>query len=155
MPIDQNFLAHQTRLLCASYQHWTGLHLIEATGASVDTVQQLFDAPYAVASHDVEADPLFNYANRQAQQLFGMCWEEIIGLPSRYSAEPMAREERAGLLERVSSHGYVDDYSGIRIAKDGTRFMINNATVWNVLDATGIYCGQGVFIKQWIALYSE
>ena len=81
-----------------------------------------------------------------------MSWDEITHLPSRYSAEPMAREERSDLLERVTRNGFVDDYSGIRIAKDGTRFIIRNATVWSLLDNDGIYHGQAALISDWVPL---
>lgn len=146
---DQDFLARQTRILCTSYQHWTGLQLIDAASDSAKALQQLFDAPFAVASHDAQPDPIFNYANNQALQLFGMTWQEITQLPSRYSAEEMDRVERARLLERVTKYGFVDDYSGMRIAKGGTRFTIHNATVWNLLDENGEYCGQAVLIRDW------
>jgi len=147
--IDQKFLARQTRILCASYQHWTGLQLIDAALDSPQAVQQLFDAPFAVASHDALPDPIFNYANKQALQLFGMTWEEITQVPSRYSAMEMDRVERARMLERVTKHGFIDDYSGVRIGKYGIRFAIHNATVWNLLDENGGYCGQAVLVKKW------
>ena len=150
--LDQAFLARQTCILCASYQHWTGLRLVDAEADSAEAIQRLFSAPFAVASHDTQPDPVFNYANRQALELFGMAWEEITKLPSRYSAEPMVQEERAGLLERVERYGYVDDYSGVRIAKDGRRFMIQNATVWNLIDEKGVRCGQAVIIREWATL---
>jgi hypothetical protein len=81
-----------------------------------------------------------------------MDWEEITRLPSRYSAEPLAREERMRLLQRVERYGYVDDYSGVRIAKDGRRFMIQNATVWNLIDEKGQRCGQAAMIREWVGL---
>jgi len=149
---DQAFLARQTRILCASYQHWTGLQLIDAEADSPQAMQLLFTAPFAVASHDTQPDPVFNYANRQALELFGMAWEEITRLPSRYSAEPLARKERARLLQRVERYGYVDDYSGVRIARDGRRFMIQNATVWNLIDENGVRCGQAAMIREWTSL---
>ena len=149
---DQAFLARQTRILCASYQHWTGLRLIDAEADSQQAMQLLFSAPFAVASHDTQPDPVFNYANRQALELFGMAWEEITRLPSRYSAEPLARKERARLLQRVERYGYVDDYSGVRIARDGRRFMIQKATVWNLIDEKSTRCGQAVIIKEWATL---
>jgi len=149
---DQAFLARQTRILCASYQHWTGLRLIDAEADSPQAMQLLFTAPFAVASHDTQPDPVFNYANRQALELFGMAWEEITRLPSRYSAEPLARKERAQLLQRVERYGYVDDYSGVRIARDGRRFMIQNATVWNLIDENGVRCGQAAMIREWTSL---
>jgi hypothetical protein len=60
-------------------------------------------------------------------------------MPSRRSAEPLAQTERAQLLARVSAHGFIDDYSGIRISARGRRFRIDRATVWNVVDAAGVY----------------
>lgn len=146
---DQAFLARQTHILCASYRHWTGLPLIGAAPDSAQAIQQLMHAPFAVVSHDTQQDPVFNYANMQAQQLFGMSWEEITQLPSRYSTEEMERTERARLLERVERNGYVDDYSGVRIARDGRRFTIHNATVWNLRDEEGGYCGQAALIRDW------
>ncbi|MEO8418624.1 MAG: MEKHLA domain-containing protein [Methylophilaceae bacterium] len=149
---DQDFLARQTCILCASYQHWTGLPLVEAVPDSADAVYQLFHASFAIVSHDTQANPIFNYANQQALKLFGMSWDEFTRLPSRYSAEPMVRQDRADLLKRVTRDGYVDDYSGIRIAKDGRRFMIRNATVWSLLDHEGVYCGQAALINDWAPL---
>jgi len=32
----------------------------------------------------------------------------------------------------VARQGYIDDYSGVRIAKSGRRFLIERATVWNL-----------------------
>ena len=31
------------------------------------------------------------------------------------------------LLARLRAHGFIDDYQGVRIAKDGTRFRISGA----------------------------
>jgi hypothetical protein len=51
------------------------------------------------------------------------------------------------LLEKVSQQGYVNGYSGLRIAKSGRRFIITDTTVWNLLDEAGGYHGQAaVFI---------
>lgn len=146
-----DFLLKQSQLLVTSYHHWTGLNLIETS--SIDLVQALQKAPYAVASHNVDVDPLFNYANQQALQLFRMPAEDMLALPSRYSAEPMLREARAEFLHKVATYGFVDNYSGVRIAKDGSRFLIEQATVWNVIDVQNHEDhGQAVIIKAWKAL---
>jgi PAS domain S-box-containing protein len=142
-------LARHTRLLCDSYRHWTGMRLIEHDPGSPKGIEELLNAPFAVASHNTQDDPVFNYANNAALKLFGMERDEILGLPSRFSAEPMARDERASLLERVTQQGYVEDYSGIRIAKSGLRFLIRNAVVWNVIDERGDYKGQAALIRDW------
>jgi predicted DNA-binding protein (UPF0251 family) len=49
----------------------------------------------------------------------------------------------------VAEHGYVDDYTGIRVAKSGWRFRILRATIWNLLDASGRRVGQAASIPAW------
>lgn len=139
---DNDYLLPHTRLLIASHRRLTGRDLVDPALAPLDAAHFLYHAPFVVLSHDSTADPGFTYANLAAQRRFEMTWQDIIGLPSRYSAEPLAREARAALLERVAAQGYVDDYSGIRIAKSGHRFLIRNATVWNLIDTEGRYRGQ-------------
>lgn len=138
-PAPQNaYWSAHAALLLHSYQHWTGRALL------VDDIpaRALYHAPFAVLSHDVTPDPCFTYANLVAQTVFEMPWTEIIGLPSRYSAENLAQTERTRLLERVATQGYIDDYSGVRITRSGERFLIQQATVWNLLDPTGNRVGQ-------------
>ena len=145
------FLVRHSHLLITSYQHWTREPLIED---GIDEVNALMHAPFAIASHQAGDDPMFNYANHQALALFKMLPEDMLGLPSRYSAEPILREARAEFLYQVSTHGFVENYSGIRIAKDSTRFLIEQATVWNVVDVAlpKQVLGQAVIIKAWHAL---
>ena len=112
---------------------------------------ELFFASFAVMSHGTETDPIFNYANQCALDLFEMTWENFIKLPSRYSAEMDSQEERDRILQRVSEDGYVDDYTGVRITSKGRRFQITNAVVWNVFDE-GRYFGQAALIRDWAFL---
>lgn len=139
------FLQRQTQLLLNSYRYWTGELLIP------ETVQDLMSFSDAVASHIASDDPQFNYANHAALALFKMRDDEFLGLPSRYSAEPMLREQRAAFLAEVTANGFVQNYSGVRIAKDGSRFLIEQATVWNVVDIAQPenVLGQAVVIKKW------
>lgn len=115
----------------------------------MEAVGKLDEAPFAIVSHGTEADPVFNYANRTALRLFEMSWETFTALPSRLSAEPLVQAEREHLLERVARHGYIDDYTGIRLSSSGKRFLIRNATVWNLLDDTGQAYGQAALLKDW------
>lgn len=55
---------------------------------------------------------------------------------------PLAQAERENLLARVASQSYIDDYSGVRIARSGKRFTIQNATVWNLINQDGVVLGQ-------------
>jgi hypothetical protein len=151
-----SFLARHTHILMSSYEYWVGESLLfdDQLPDSEDAVEALMNAPFAIASHQAGDDPMFNYANHQALALFKMTPEEMLGLPSRYSAEPMLREARADFLHQVSTHGFIENYSGVRIAKDGSCFVIEQATVWNVMDVMSPkkVLGQAVIIKAWYAL---
>lgn len=99
-------------------------------------------APFAVLAHDGGVDPCFVYANRAAQACFGYDRTELVGLPSRLSAEAPERAERQRLLDAVARDGFVTGYSGIRVARDGRRFRIADGTVWQLIDADGVSRGQ-------------
>ena len=136
-------------ILLASYRALTGRDLLPPDLQSKGQVQALFDAPFAVVSHDTATDPIFNYGNLFALDLFEMTWEEFTALPSRLSAEPVHRDERARLLEEVSRKGFIDNYKGVRIARSGKRFMIENAVVWNLTDDSGDLAGQAATFSAW------
>ena len=95
-----------------------------------------------VVSHVDSYDPILNYGNRQALDLWEMTWAEFTATPSRLIAEPVNRDERAWILRRVAAHGFVADYQGVRISRTGRRFLVEQATVWNVLDGYGTKRGQ-------------
>jgi PAS domain S-box-containing protein len=105
-------------------------------------------APFAVLAHDDGADPRFVYANRAAQACFGYTREDLIGLPSRLSAEAPERAERQRLLDAVARDGFIRNYRGLRIAKDGRRFWIERAVVWQ-LDRDGVTVGQAATFSEW------
>lgn len=145
------------QLIASSYFRLTGRSLLPASGASTSAVsasdgnlaEALWSAPYAILAHGTEDDPLFFYANRQALTLFELTPQQLMTMPSRFSAEPVKREERAALLARVTQNGFIDDYSGIRISSSGKRFRIQQATVWNLLDEEGVNHGQAATFAHW------
>lgn len=117
--------------------------------ADGDLIEALWSAPFAIVSHGTEPDPVFFFGNRVALDLFEMDFEAFTRLPSRFSAEPMLREERADLLERVTRDGIIDDYAGVRISATGKRFRIAAASVWNLTDAAGAAVGQAAAFSEW------
>ena len=142
-------IARHVALLQASYHRYTGKYLFDPKLDTSEAVTWLERAPFALVSHDIQPDPIFNYGNRTALRLFGMTWDEFTRMPSRLSAEPVDRAERKHLLDRVSRDGYIDDYTGIRITADGRRFLIRHATVWNLLDESDRFYGQAAMIPEW------
>lgn len=100
---------------------------------------ELYMLPAVVLCHDTAVDPLFVYANAAAQKLWERSWEQFIGWPSRLTAPPQARAQRAAAL---AGDGVVRGYSGVRVAASGRLFRIHDATVWTVSDDAGQVVGQ-------------
>ena len=137
------------QLLLDSYRHWLGKELIERDGTLDEQAQRLFKCPCIVVSHGLQDDPVLNYGNREALMLWEMDWPQLTSTPSRLTAEPINQAERAEMLRRAESHGYIDDYRGIRISKTGKRFLVEDAIVWNVVDAQGVKHGQAATFSRW------
>ena len=139
----------QSLLILNSYRHWTGEDLIPLEGGDSERAQALFEAPVVVVSHGMEMDPILNYGNRKALDLWEMTWDSFIHTPSRLTAEIINREERTELLKEVSEKGYSLKYQGIRISSTGRRFRMENARVWNLVNESEEYCGQAATFDRW------
>jgi hypothetical protein len=139
---------HRRRIECIaiSYRKLTGRELI---GGSADVVAALWSAPEAIVAHGTEPDPIFFFGNETALRLFECDFATFTRLPSRLSAEPLLREERAHLLERVTKSGIISDYAGIRVSSTGRRFRIANASVWNLTGEEGAPAGQAAAFADW------
>jgi MEKHLA domain len=149
------YLVEHLELLRSSFRHYTGKDLVSADLSPTEAAKNIFYAPFILVSHDRAKDPIFNYGNQAALNLFEMTWEELTDLPSRKSAEAPDREERARLLAQVSRCGFIANYSGVRISQSGKRFQIDRATVWNLIDSNRNYCGQAALFSDWKYLSVE
>lgn len=139
--------AHLQRLL-DSYLRLTGNPLL-AIDPQHPLTPQLWQAPLVVVSHGTEPDPVLNYGNRLALQRWKLPWQQFVVTPSRQTAETGLQQARAELMRQVTERGFIQDYSGIRIAADGQRFRMLGATVWNICDAAGVYHGQAACFARW------
>jgi hypothetical protein len=143
---SEHFLARHAgprlALIAESHARLTGRPLIEEGAA-------LWSAPFALLAHGFEPDPVFFDGNRRALELFEVSAEDLVRMASRLSAEAPDRAERARLLEQVARRGFIDDYAGVRVAASGRRFRIEQATVWNLVDASGQVHGQAAAFARW------
>ncbi|MDA3875394.1 MAG: MEKHLA domain-containing protein, partial [Kiritimatiellae bacterium] len=97
-------------------------------------------------------DPVFQYGNRAALNLFELSRDAFLQLPSRFSAEPGERAAREAVLQEVCENGFSDHYSGVRVSSSGKRFRIEQATLWNLVDAKGDFRGQAATFSDWTRL---
>jgi hypothetical protein len=142
---DTNFF----RLLAGSYRRLLGRPLVPEGMDDDRAAHWLYDeAPFGVLAHNTADDPVFVYGNSFAQRCFDYSWEELTSLPSRLSAEAPERAERQRFLEQVERHGFIDGYRGVRIARSGRRFWIEDATVWQLFDEAGTRRGQAAMLPR-------
>lgn len=149
LPWQRPAVMQHTELLLTSFERVVGQPLLPDLAQTAEgRSQQLFEVPFVVVSHGVEADPIFNYGNQRALNLWETHWEAMIQMPSRLTAEPMNREERSHILSETARQGYVTGYSGVRISTTGRRFRILDVTIWDVMDADGVKQGQAATYNQ-------
>ena len=153
-----------------SFQKFTGKTLYqEMTLRSIDNNKDITspgdvhnNTQFAVLSHGVQDDPIYNYFNEGAFLAFGFDPETVYQLPSRYSApDGKVRSERSALLAQTTTTVdtnvtiprdpqndiqppkpssssdskdilYLDN--AIRQRQTGELFAIDKVILWNVYD---------------------
>jgi hypothetical protein len=138
-----------SQLLLDSYRHWIEKDLIERTADAKQQARTLFETSFVVVSHGVEPDPILNYGNQVALELWELSWEQFIRTPSRLTAEVGDQAERRLMLERTRVNGYFNGYRGVRISSTGQRFLIEQALIWNVINPAGNSIGQAATFSRW------
>jgi len=141
-----------SQILTNSYQQILCQELIDTNQTPEELSKALFNAPFAVVSHGVQIDPIFNYGNQTALQLWSITWDKFIKTPSRLSAEAENRAIRSAMLNQAATIGYIDNYQGVRISTTGARFAIEQAIIWNLTDESGQKCGQAATFSNWVWL---
>lgn len=137
-------------LLVQSYRRLLGRQPPFIARTQPDAASWLYEtAPACVLAHGTDADPRFIYANRAAQALLEYSWDEIVMLPSRFSAEAPNRAERQRLLECVAREGFATGYAGVRISKSGRRFRIEDGVLWELRDTQGTLHGVAATFARW------
>ena len=151
LPWQQDVIIRHIQLVLQSYKHWTGNDLVNMSDSPEEIAQQIFEAPFVLASHGTEADPIFNYGNRKALTTWELSWEQFTKMPSRQTAEEVVQEERNRLLQETEAKGF-SNFSGVRITSTGKRFQIKNGIIWNLVDERNQYCGQAAIYSNTVWL---
>lgn len=146
---SQPHIINWTQILLDNFERLLKYPLIKREGNQKELAEALFYANLVVVSHGIQEDPILNYGNQKALDLWAMDWSKFTRTPSRLTAEPINRAERSAMLERAKNKGYIDNYNSIRIASDGRKFYIKQAIIWNLIDVSGNKCGQAATFNKW------
>ncbi len=139
-------------ILLVSYRQLLGRELVECSGSWLEKSQLLYAAPFVVVSHGTQSDPVLNYGNQVALDLWEMDWTKFTQTPSRSTAEPVNQAAREVMMSQVLRQGFVDNYRGVRISSSGRRFEIDRAIIWNLTDLQGQPCGQAATFASWTSV---
>ncbi|MFF1678065.1 MEKHLA domain-containing protein [Streptomyces sp. NPDC058256] len=139
------------RLLLSSHRRLTGRSLCPSGFADTgEAVRWLYEAaPFGLLAHGTGPDPVFVYANTTAQKCFEYGWAEFVRLPSRLSAVLEVQGDREAFVRSVTERGFASGYRGLRVAKSGRSFWIEDVTMWNLADDDGAYHGQAAVFQSW------
>ena len=129
-----------------------------AAASGTDETQFLKETLLPVLAHSgtptSKNDPKFTFANPAALALFGYNESEFIGLPSKLSAGPEDRSEREVMMKQAALDGYILNYNGIRVKKNGEMFWIKNGIIFNLKEGDTVI-GQAAIIPTFAEIQDE
>ncbi|GAB2541318.1 hypothetical protein JOD18_003082 [Gracilibacillus alcaliphilus] len=138
---DNGYTEQHAQRLNDSFKRWMGRDLIQIE-ESKSLLQQLLHSNIFILSHGTEPDPVLNFGNQAALNLWEMDRATFVKTPSRLTAEPVRREERSRFIKEVTENGFTENDAVIRVSSTGRRFCIKQVITWNIVDENNHYYGQ-------------
>jgi hypothetical protein len=133
-----------------SFARVTGRDLVQETGLDRTQLGRgAWFGDFALLTHRGDERAMLNYANAFALRLWECNWDALVSSPSAATAPEGDHESRDHLLEKVGRDNFVSGYSGRRMSFKGRLFLIQDVTVWRLLDAAGTPFGVGAFFRQY------
>lgn len=153
---SNDFCIEHVAILLENLKRWTGVDLAEEFGVAEEELGKgIFEADFCLLSSDLSADPILNYGNQKALDLWEMSWEELTSTRSRDTAKPDSQSDRDGLMRQVNEKNFVAGYSGMRVSKTGREFLIKDVTIWNLFDDDGKPYGRAAWFKDALSREGE
>jgi hypothetical protein len=132
-----------------SFHHVTGRSLLEEAALDPKALGlSAWFGEFALLTHRGDAGAVLNYGNRFALKLWEMDWNSFTATPSSNTAPHDASAGRDLLMEKVARENHVSGYAGVRISRSGRRFVIEDVTVWRLLDDKGGSFGMAAFFRR-------
>ena len=145
---SNHYCVEHVVILLSNLERWTGVDLAGEFGISAGALGKgVFLAEFCLLSSDLSADPVLNYGNQRALDLWEMSWEELTSTRSRDTARADRQSDRDGLMRQVDEKNFITGYSGERISKTGKEFLIKDVTIWNLFDDDGKPYGRAAWFK--------
>jgi hypothetical protein len=132
-----------------SFAHVTGKNLVREAGLDTDALgKSAWSGQFALLTHRGDRLATLNYGNLFALRLWEMDWSQLTVTPSRETAPREASAARDLLMEKVAKDNFVTGYSGERASRTGRRFLIEDVTIWRLLDEKNQPFGMAAFFRR-------
>jgi hypothetical protein len=127
---SDSMVSHASHLIKSYYQVTGGEELVPIRLVKENPVEAsrllFFLEDRIVVSHGTQSSgdgPILNYGNCAALKRWAASWEELTSMPSKYTAEPINQNTRDEFMKTVTRDGIVQNYSGVRISLDKSRYF--------------------------------
>ena len=117
-----------------------------------DLGREVFFGNFALLCHRGDVQPLLIYGNQFVLNLWECNWEELIKTHSSATAPADDIASRKELLQKVERDNFVAGYSGRRVSFTGRLFLIQDVTVWRMLDKNSVPFGAAAFFPRYQSL---
>ena len=145
---DNDWQGRHVARLAETFTRITGRDFITEMGLDPARLgQSAWEGNFALLSHRGDAHAVLNYANRFALDLWEMDWAMLTATPSQATAPDGDVAERAGMMAAVARDGYVSNYAGRRISATGRLLVIENVTLWWLVELSGAPFGAAATFK--------
>jgi hypothetical protein len=147
---ENNYQAAFIGRVIDSFARATGKSLIHQAGIDSEAPgRSAWLGNFALLTHRGDARATLNYGNAFALSLWEYDWNTFVSTPSAATAPDEASELRDVVMKKVGHDNFVAGYSGARISRTGRRFLIQDVTIWRLMDEAGGSFGVGAFFRHY------
>ncbi|MES2473406.1 MAG: MEKHLA domain-containing protein [Pseudomonadota bacterium] len=144
-PGEENDFQHAfVQKVLASHARVTGRPLLPGLGG-----HEVWSGNFALLTHRGDPQAMLNYGNKRALDLWECDWNQFIATPSSATAPAEGRAARETMMQQVIQNGFVTGYSGQRISRTGRPFLIQDVTIWRLMEENGEGSGVAAFFRRY------
>jgi len=96
--------------------------------------QAVYGGDFYFLTQNDDEEPCLTYGNVAVQKLWCCNWKMLTAIKSKDTAPPEGQAERQQAMDRVDREGFIEHYYGTRINTAGKEFIIEDVTIWNIMD---------------------
>ncbi len=111
--------------------------------------RDVWSGDFALLTHRGDPRAMLNYGNHFALDLWECDWDQFTATPSSATAPEEGRAAREAMMQQVIQNGFVTGYSGRRISRTGRLFLIQDVTIWRLLEESGESFGVAAFFRRY------